>query len=91
MKNCDKIFDLLKKNQTLIAEATNLLHIPYPDPVFRGFQGGCSDGERYYYQVLMHYDLSDRSKDYSCIAKVDMQTKQVVKYSGVLHIDLGNA
>ena len=90
MKNCDKIFDLLKKSQILIAEATDLLHIPYPDPVFRGFQGGCSDGERYYYQVLMHYELSDRSKDYSCIAKVDMQTKQVIKYSGVLHLDHAN-
>lgn len=90
MKNCDKIFDLLKKSQTLVAEATDLLHIPYPDPVFRGFQGGCSDGERYYYQVLMHYELADRLKDYSCIAKVDMQTKQVIKYSGVLHLDHAN-
>lgn len=90
MKNCDKIFDLLKKSQTLVAEATDLLHIPYPDPVFRGFQGGCSDGERYYYQVLMHYELADRSKDYSCIAKVDMQTKQVIKYSGVLQLDHAN-
>jgi hypothetical protein len=90
MKNCDKIFELLKKNQVLVAEATDLLHIPYPDPVFRGFQGGCSDGERYYYQALMHYELSDRTKDYSCIAKIDLQTKQIIKYSGILHLDHAN-
>lgn len=90
MKNCDKIFELLKDHKVLVAEATDLLHIPYPDPAYRGFQGGCSDGERYYYQVLMHYELSDRSKDYSCIAKVDMMTKEVVKYSKILHIDHAN-
>jgi hypothetical protein len=90
MQNCDKIFELLKKNQVLVAEATDLLHIPYPDPVFRGFQGGCSDGERYYYQALMHYELSDRTKDYSCIAKIDLRTKQIIKYSGILHLDHAN-
>lgn len=90
MQNCDKIFELLKKNQVLVAEATDLLHIPYPDPFFRGFQGGCSDGERYYYQALMHYELSDRTKDYSCIAKIDLQTKQIIKYSGILHLDHAN-
>ena len=34
--------------------------INYPDPALRGFQGGCSDGKRYYYQIAMHYDLPDR-------------------------------
>ena len=90
MKSCDKIFELLKNKARLVAEATDIFHIPYPDPVFRGFQGGCSDGERYYYQVLMHYELSDRTKDYSCIAKVDIEKKQIVKYSGILHIDHAN-
>ena len=90
MKSCGKIFELLRDHKVLVAEATDLIHIPYPDPAFRGFQGGCSDGERYYYQVLMHYELADRSKDYSCIAKVDMLTKEVIKYSGILHIDHAN-
>ena len=90
MKNCDKIYQLLQNQTTLVAEHTDLFHIPYPDPAFRGFQGGCSDGERYYYQVLMHYELSDRSKDYSCIAKVDLLTMEVVQYSGVLHLDHAN-
>lgn len=90
MKNCEKIYELIKMTPTLAAEHTDIFHIPYPDPVFRGFQGGCSDGERYYYQVLMHYELSDRTKDYSCIAKVDLQEKKVVKYSGILRMDHAN-
>jgi DNA-binding beta-propeller fold protein YncE len=38
----------------------------------------------------MHYELSDRTKDYSCIAKVDLDTKQVVKYSKKLQMDHAN-
>lgn len=90
MKNCDKIFELLTKSEVLVAQHTDLLHIPYPDEIFRGFQGGCSDGERYYYQVLMHYELSDRSKDFSCIAKIDLQKREIVGYSGILHLDHAN-
>ena len=90
MKSCNKIYELLKTNERLVAKHTDILHIPYPDPVFRGFQGGCSDGQRYYYQVLMHYELSDRTKDYSCIAKIDLKEKKVVKYSDVLHMDHAN-
>lgn len=90
MKNCDKLLSLLHETTTLTSDATALCSIPYPDPVFRGFQGGCSDGERYYYQVLMHYEHADRTKDYSCIAKVDLTTGKVVKYSGILHLDHAN-
>ena len=90
MKNCIKIYDLLKKDPVLVAEHTDVMHIPFPDKRFSGFQGGCSDGQRYYYQVLMHYELSDRTKDYSCIAKIDLKEKKVVKYSDVLHLDHAN-
>ena len=90
MKSCEKIYDLIKLRPSLVAEHTDVMHIPYPDKRFRGFQGGCSDGQRYYYQVLMHYELADRTKDYSCIAKVDMKEKRVVKYSDVLHLDHAN-
>lgn len=90
MKSCDKILYLLNLSQTLVAEHTDIFHIPYPDPIFRGFQGGCSDGQQYYYQVLMHYELSDRTKDFSCIAKVDLHEKKAVKYSDVLHLDHAN-
>jgi hypothetical protein len=90
MKNCEKLYRLIQSTPVLTAEHTDLIHIPYPSPVFRGFQGGCSDGERYYYQVLMHYNLADRSQDFSCIAKVDLLTMEVVQYSGVLHLDHAN-
>ena len=90
MKSCKKIQELLSQCKVLTSEATEIIRIPYPDPIFRGFQGGCSDGERYYYQVLMHYELSDRTKDYSCIAKVDLKMRCVIKYSGILHLDHAN-
>lgn len=90
MNNCDKLLTLLGQATTLSAEHTPIFSIPYPDARFRGFQGGCSDGERYYYQVLMHYEHADRTQDYSCIAKVDLRTKTVVKYSGVLRMGHAN-
>ena len=90
MKNCNKINELLKENNVLVAEHTEIFEIPYPSEVFDGFQGGCSDGDGYYYQVLMHYEMSDRTKDYSCIAKIDLKEKKVVKYSDVMHVDHGN-
>ncbi|MBO5270221.1 MAG: hypothetical protein J6B77_05510 [Clostridia bacterium] len=89
MKSCDALCDLLKKSPVVTAVCEEVLAIPYPDPVFRGFQGGCSDGKRYFYQVLMHYELSDRTKDYSCIAKVDLLTHEV-QYSGVLRLEHAN-
>jgi hypothetical protein len=90
MKNCNKIHELLKENRTLVAEHTEVFSIPFPSSEFKGFQGGCSDGDRYYYQVLMHYEMSDRTKDYSCIAKIDLDEKKVVKYSGNLHMGHAN-
>lgn len=90
MQSCERLLELLKQSEILVAEAEEYFHIPYPSEVFRGFQGGCSDGSRYYYQVLMHYVLEDRSKDFSCIAKVDLLTKTVVKYSGILRMDHAN-
>ena len=90
MKNCDILLSLLEKNKTLNSEYTELMRIPYPSNEYKGFQGGCSDGERYYYQVLMHYELSDRTKDYCCIAKVDLETKTVVKYSSAMSLDHAN-
>lgn len=90
MKNCEKILELFKVSDTLVAEHTELLKVDYPDSVYYGFQGGCSDGERYYYQVLMHYDRTDHTKIYSCIAKIDLDEKKVVQYSEPIHLDHGN-
>jgi hypothetical protein len=90
MQSCERLLELLNQSEILVAEAEEYFRIPYPSEVFRGFQGGCSDGSRYYYQVLMHYVLEDRSKDFSCIAKVDLLSRTVVKYSDVLHMDHAN-
>ena len=90
MKNCEKIFKLINTTSKLIAEHTDIFHVPYPSSDFHGFQGGCSDGERYYYQILMHYEESDRTKDYSCIAKIDLIEKKVVKYSDSFYLDHAN-
>jgi hypothetical protein len=90
MQSCETLPNLLCQSKILVAEHEEYFRIPYPDPIFRGFQGGCSDGSRYYYQVLMHYELSDRSKDFSCIAKVDLLSRKVVRYSEILHLDHAN-
>lgn len=90
MNGCETLRSLLKTHTVIESNATAICTIPYPDPVFRGFQGGCSDGKRYYYQVLMHYELSDRTKDFSCIAKVDLSTGETVGYSDVLHLEHAN-
>ena len=90
MKSREKLRALLEHHHVLTADHTELMRIPYPDPAVRGFQGGCSDGERYYYQVLMHYEHADRTQDYSRIAKVDLLTRKVVLYSKVLHLDHAN-
>ena len=90
MNNCEIIRELLQSSPVLTAKVTALTAIPYPDPTIRGFQGGCSDGERYFYQALMHYELSDRTKDYSRIAKVDLKTGKTVLYSEILHLDHAN-
>lgn len=89
MKNY-KISDLLSKSSSLTAKHADLFHVPYPSEDMGGFQGGCSDGGRYYYLILMHYEKNDRSKDYSRIAKIDIERKTVVKYSDILHLDHGN-
>ena len=80
---------LFEKSRVLSSDSEPVLKIPFPSPDFKGFQGGCSDGKRYYYQVLMHYELSDRSKDYSCIARVDLKTGEVT-HSGVLSLGHAN-
>ena len=90
MKNCDKLLSLLEKNRVISSEATEIMRVPYPSEEYTGFQGGCSDGERYYYQVLMHYEMSDRTKDYCCIAKIDLESKTVIKYSEAMWLDHAN-
>ncbi len=89
MKNSEKIFKLTNTSSALIAEHTDIFHVPYPSSDFNGFQGGCSDGERYYYQILMHYNESNKI-EYSCVAKIDLKEKRAVKYSDSFYLDHGN-
>ena len=90
MKTHEKIKTLLEKNEKIAVSATPFFEISYPTNEFRGFQGGCSDGKRYYYQTVMHYDLPTRERDCCRIAKIDLQTGAVVKWSDTLFLNHAN-
>ena len=80
----------LQNGKILTCSHKVLATIDFPEPKFTGFQGGCADGERYYYQIVMHYDLPDRLLDHGRIAKVDLQNGSVVKWSEDLYLDHAN-
>lgn len=89
--NCTVARDLLAAAPVITSDAEEIctVHPPFPD--MRGFQGGCSDGERYYYNISMHYDLaSDQENNYSRIAKIDLRTGEVVKWSENLTLHHAN-
>ncbi|MBE6702787.1 MAG: hypothetical protein E7585_05190 [Ruminococcaceae bacterium] len=88
--SCQELPTLLKNGEILNCTHRILCKIDYPSPVLRGFQGGCSDRKRYYYQIVMHYDLPDRLRDYGRVAKVDLQTGEVVRWSENLYLDHAN-
>lgn len=90
MTNHEKIKSLLEKSKKIAVSATPFCQIERPTEYFRGFQGGCSDGVRYYYQTVMHYDFPTRERDCCRIAKVDMQTGTIVKWSDTLFLDHAN-
>lgn len=91
MKNCEKAISLLACAGTIAADAEPLWTIDYPVAGLRGFQGGCSDGERYYYQTLMHYDLtSGQEENYTVIVKVDLATGETVARSRELRLHHAN-
>jgi len=84
MKNnvCEKAKELLKKSKILTSDVEELFSIDFPSDDLTGFQGGCSDGSKYYYVILMHYDLASKQENnYSVIAKFDINTGEVVKLS----------
>ena len=90
MNTTEKIKALLQKDGRVTLTATPVTEIAYPADDFRGFQGGCTDGKRYYYQTVMRYDHPTRQRDCCRIAKVDMQTGAVVKWSETLYLDHAN-
>ncbi len=91
MKNCDSVVELLRVADVIEAEAEALWTIDYPAPGLRGFQGGCSDGERYYYQTLMHYDFaSGQEENHTVIVKVDLTGGETVAQSEPLRLHHAN-
>lgn len=91
MKNCEKVFELLRQADDITADAAPLRTIDYPASDLRGFQGGCSDGERYYNQTLMHYDLASGQEDnYTVIVKIDLATGETAAQSEPLRLHHAN-
>jgi len=90
MTNCTLAKDLLAKSPVITSDAAELCTVTPPFPDIRGFQGGCSDGTRYYYNISMHYDLPTQENNYSRIAKIDLTTGEVVKWSENLTLHHAN-
>jgi len=82
MNNCEKAKELLSERNVITSDVEKLFSIGYPDDFIRGFQGGCSDGSKYYYLAMMHFDFESNQEDnYTRIAKIDLKTGKVVKWS----------
>lgn len=90
MINCTLARELLARHTTLTSDATELYTVIPPFPDLRGFQGGCSDGTRYYYNISMHYDLPTQEHTYSRIAKIDLHTREIVRWSENMSLDHAN-
>ena len=88
--NCTAAGRLLDRAPAITSDCEEIAVIDYPAPDIRGFQGGCSDGRRYYYNICMHYDLPTQEHNYSRIAKVDLTTGEVVRWSEPLSLDHAN-
>lgn len=87
LKRCETAAALLSGGVAVTSDATALCAVPYPGEDVRGFQGGCSDGKKYYYIAMMHYDFPSGQEDnYTRIAKVDLESGKVVKYSDALRL-----
>jgi hypothetical protein len=64
------------------AAATERFSVPTPVERNKNVQGGCSDGEKYYYQVFMRRDNpSGQEHNEVRVAKIDMENDKVVQLS----------
>ena len=89
--NCTAAIELLNKANIITTECIKICEIDYPYPELRGFQGGCSDGEKYYYTALMHYDFDSNQEDnYTCIVKTDLTSGKEVQRSERLKLNHAN-
>ena len=87
MKNCTEAQTLFEKGNILSSSCEKIAEIPYPSKDIHGFQGGCSDWQRYYYLIMMHYDFeSGQEENYSKIAKIDLENGEVIKWSDELKL-----
>lgn len=80
-----------KCDQRYAAKATELFSVYTPLESNKDVQGGCSDGGKYYYQVFMRReDVFDQEHNEVRIAKIDMESGEVVKLSRNLWLHHAN-
>ena len=73
------------------ATATERLTVRTPLETNKNIQGGCSDGQKYYYQVFMRReDVYDQEHNEVRIAKIDMESGEIVKLSRNLWLHHAN-
>ena len=80
-----------KCDQRYAATATERFCVRTPLETNKNIQGGCSDGEKYYYQVFMRReDVFNQEHNEVRIAKIDMETLEIVKLSRNLWLHHAN-
>ena len=73
------------------ATATKLFTLRTPVETNNEAQGGCSDGEKYYYQAFVRRDnASDQEHNRVSVAKIDLESGKVVKLSRNLWLHHAN-
>lgn len=73
------------------ANATLRFSLPSPIPRLNEAQGGCSDGEKYYYQAFVYRDRpSGQEHNEVRVAKIDVASSEVVKLSQNLWLHHAN-
>jgi hypothetical protein len=71
--------------------STEYISLFSPIPQNLNLQGGCSDGEKYYYQVFMRRDNASNQEDNDVnIVKIDLATKEIVKISETMKLNHAN-
>ncbi len=79
----NKRAELFRKAEIITSDTELFISMKRPEAFFNENQGGCTDG-RYYYQTFMHRDRESNEENNSCkIAKIDLQTKEIVQWSDV--------
>lgn len=73
------------------AKATELFRVSTPLPRLNEAQGGCTDGKKYFYQAFVYRDRpSGQEHNEVRIAKIDIETHQIVQTSRTLWLHHAN-